>query len=459
MTGASGAPGVIAVADGAVPPDEAVAHALATIDRLDGRLGAWQSVHADEARRAGAAATEARSSGHRVGPFHGVPFALKDIVDVEGRLTGAGSAALAARRSPTTAVIARRLLAGGGILVGKTKTVELALGGWGTNERLGTPWNPWDADRHRAPGGSSSGSAVAVASGMVPCAIGTDTGGSVRLPASFCGIVGLKTTEGLLPTDGIVPLSHTLDTPGPLARTVHDAALMFDVLTGRSPVEIDDDRRRTAGLYRALELGVSGLRLGVLADGERHQLAPAVAHDYDLALDRLNGLGADLVPFAPPLDFVEMMARAFVIVTAEAWYHHGHLFGDPAAPMGEAVRARALPGQDHSATRYIDAQLRRIDDRAAFDRALGPLDGWLTPTTPTTAPPVDTVDEASTPAHFTRAANYLGLCAVSVPSGLDGDGLPTGLQIMGRGGAEALVLRVAATHERARGPLARPPLS
>ena len=205
---------------------------IAGIEARDPTLGAFQAIHADAARQAAQAADAARRSGGRLGPLHGATFALKDIVDLEGQVTTWGSAALAERAAPATGTLARRLLAAGGVLVGKTKTVECALGGWGTNQRMGTPWNPCDEGVHRAPGGSSSGSGVAVAAGMARFAVGTDTGGSVRLPAAFCGIVGLKVTEGRLPLDGIMPLSHTLDTPGPMTRSVADAALVFAVKDG-----------------------------------------------------------------------------------------------------------------------------------------------------------------------------------------------------------------------------------
>ena len=168
------------------------------IESLDGKLGAYQAVYADEARELARGAQAAIRSGQIIGPFHGIPFALKDIVDVEGRITTAGHAGWSERVSPTTATIARRLMAAGGILLGKTKTVEVAMGGWGTNQRMGTPHNPWDPDRARTPGGSSSGSGVAVAAGLATAAVGTDTGGSVRLPAAWCGITGLKVTEGHL---------------------------------------------------------------------------------------------------------------------------------------------------------------------------------------------------------------------------------------------------------------------
>jgi aspartyl-tRNA(Asn)/glutamyl-tRNA(Gln) amidotransferase subunit A len=449
--------------EGTASPVEALEACIASIERLDSTLGAWQVLYLDEARLAAQGAEHALSSGHRIGPFHGVPFALKDIVDLEGRITTGGSAAMRHRVSPTTATIARRLLAAGGVLVGKTKTVELALGGWGTNAHMGTPRNPWDSQQHRAPGGSSSGSGVAVSSRMVPAAIGTDTGGSVRLPASLCGIVGLKVTEGRLPTDGIVPLSHTLDTPGPLVTTVEDAALLYDVLLGRAQPLVDDDWRRGAGLHAELRRGVAGLRLGVLDDAERSQVEPDVLASYDRAIDQLADLGAELVVFCTPLPYEEMKEATFVLVTSEAYTHHGHLIGDPESLLDPAVRARALPGRQHSAVDYVQACLRRRDEQRAFLAAMdsterGSLDAVLTPTTPMVAPVVDGIDESATPAHFTRAGNYLGLCALSLPSGLTEAGLPVGLQIMARPEAEALCLRVGSALEEARGPMPLPPL-
>ncbi|HET7408697.1 MAG TPA: amidase, partial [Paracoccaceae bacterium] len=228
--------------DGALRPSAVVEAHLDRIAQADGSIGAYQAVYADEARQAAGAADKALATGHRIGPFHGVPFALKDIVDLEGRVTTGGSKALEDRVSPVTATVARRLLSAGGILLGKTKTVELAFGGWGTNQRMGTPRNPWDMETHRVCGGSSSGSAAAVAAGLAVCALGTDTGGSVRLPAGFCGLTGLKVTAKRLPADGILALSQTLDTPGPMARSVADTLLMFEVLDGREPCAIDRER-------------------------------------------------------------------------------------------------------------------------------------------------------------------------------------------------------------------------
>ncbi len=451
--------------DGSATPTDAMDQVLDAIDQLDGKLEAWRVVYGDEARRAAEGATSQLATGHRSGPFHGMPFALKDIVDVEGRTTSAGSAALADRVSPATATIARRLVAAGGVLIGKTKTVEFALGGWGTNQHVGTPRNPWDPVTARAPGGSSSGSGVAVASGMAPCAIGTDTGGSVRLPAAFCGIVGLKTTEGLLPTDGIVPLSHTLDTPGPMARSVADAALMFDVLTGRHPAEIDHDWQAGAGLYAPPPTDLRGVRLGAMADHERALVAPNMLAAYDAALDTLADLGADITVVPMPVTYDELKDLAFAIVTPEGWHHHGHLWGDPSAKLDEHVRARAVGGQDVAATAYIAAIQARQRYRAELLTSMADLHAFVTPTTPDTAPALATIDEDVTPAQFTRAANYLAQAALSVPVGLapapDGEpaDIPAAIQFVGRGFDEAHLLRIGATYEQARGPLPAPPLS
>ena len=209
---------------------------LARIAAQDQQLHAFIDVYAEDARLAAEAADKAIRSGHQIGPLHGVPIALKDLIDLEGRVTTGGSAVWRERRSPATATLARKLIAAGMIVLGKTHTVEFAMGGWGTNHHMGTPWNPWDAQVARTPGGSSSGSGVAVASAMAPWAIGTDTGGSVRLPASWCGLTGLKTTVGRVSCYGILPLAPSLDTPGPMARSVEDAALLFSVMQGGRPV-------------------------------------------------------------------------------------------------------------------------------------------------------------------------------------------------------------------------------
>ena len=444
--------------NGEARPTQVVDAALDRIAALDGKLGAFQVVYAQEARQAAEGAELAMRSGHRTGPFHGIPFALKDIVDLEGRVTTGGSMAFKDRISPTTALIGQRLLAAGGILLGKTRTVEFAMGGWGTNQRMGTPWNPWDLETARTPGGSSSGSGVAVASGFVPCAVGTDTGGSVRLPAAWCGITGLKVTEGRLPTAGILPLSHTLDTPGPMVRSVADAVLMFEVMDGIQSSEIERRLLAGDGLFGALGRGVAGLRLGAIGAADRELVAPDLLALYDAALERFRGLGAEIVPFTPPLPFAAMKDNVGIIMAAEAYHHHGALMEDRQAPLDEDVRPRVLPGAAIKAHDYVAMMLRRTQDQAAFAAAMLGLDAVLTPTTETAAVPLDAVDQSGTPAHFTRPANYLGMCGLALPMGLTPDGLPGGLQVMARAGDEYGALRIGAAYEAASGGIGHPAL-
>src|SRR5690242_13097744 len=301
-------------------PVDIVEAMLARIAAHDPKLHAFIDVYADDARLAAEAADKAIRSGHAVGPLHGVPIALKDLIDLEGRVTTGGTMAWRDRRSPATATLARRFFAQGMIVLGKTHTVEFAMGGWGTNQHLGTPWNPWDLETPRTPGGSSSGTGVAVASGMTPWGIGTDTGGSVRLPASWCGLSGLKTTIGRVSTYGILPLSPSLDTPGPMARSVEDAALLYTVMHGPDPLD-----HRTLSAPPAvdpmpgLRRGVRGLRLARMPQVERDGVAAEVLAAYDRALDALARLGAEIVDIALPCRFDDATQMAGQIIGSEAY--------------------------------------------------------------------------------------------------------------------------------------------
>tara|TARA_Y100001934_G_scaffold277792_1_gene377455 strand:- start:9 stop:1394 length:1386 start_codon:yes stop_codon:yes gene_type:complete len=437
---------------------ETVEALLARIDKHDPKLGAFQALYADEARAAAEAADRAMENGHRVGPFHGIPFALKDIIDVEGRITTGGSAAMADRVSPSTGTIARRLLSAGGILVGKTKTVEVAMGGWGTNQRMGTPWNPWDLETHRTPGGSSSGSGVAIAAGLVTCAVGTDTGGSVRGPSAWNGIVGLKVTEGFLPTDGIIPYSHTLDTPGPMVRSVRDAAFMFDVMAGHEAYELEAHLADPGALSTSPSMGIKGFRLGTLTDRDRELLDEDILALYDAALVQLRSLGAEIVPFEPPIDYDAMAEANGFVFSAEGFTHHGKMMEDLDSPVDEDVRPRVLQGRDIAAHEYIGAMLKRQEHIALFLEHLRGLAGVVTPTIRTAAIPISDADQKSTPAFLTRPFNYLAMCALSIPMGLTPGGLPGGLQIVARGGDEATALRIGAAYERAHGGIGHPDL-
>ncbi|MGE5269281.1 MAG: amidase [Thiohalocapsa sp.] len=435
-------------------PVDVVEALLARIGRHNEKLHAYIDVYADDARLAAEAADKAIRAGHAVGPLHGVPIALKDLIDLEGRVTTGGSQVWRERRSPATASLARRFFAQGMIVLGKTHTVEFAMGGWGTNQHLGTPWNPWDLPAHRTPGGSSSGSGVAVASGMAPWAIGTDTGGSVRLPASWCGLAGLKTTIGRVSTYGILPLAPSLDTPGPMARGVEDAALLFGVMQGADPL---DPRTLSApppgDVMSGLKRGVRGLRLARMPAAERDGCAAEVLAAYDAALDVLAGLGAEIVDIALPCHFADATDMTGRIIGSEAYQLVGALVDDRALPIDDAVRPRIQLGRGITARDYLaalaerDALKRRF--LASLDATPGGIDAVLTPTTQTAAIRVDSVDQTTTPAHFTRLVNLLELCALAVPNGFTATGLPLSLQIICRPYDEATALRIGWAYEAA----------
>jgi aspartyl-tRNA(Asn)/glutamyl-tRNA(Gln) amidotransferase subunit A len=431
-------------------PVEAVEAMLGRIARHDGKLHAFVDVHDDDARLAAEAADKAIRAGHAVGPLHGVPIALKDLIDLEGRVTTGGSEVWRDRRSPDTATLARRLIGAGMIVLGKTHTVEFAMGGWGTNQHRGTPWNPWDLQAARTPGGSSSGSGVAVAAGFAPWAIGTDTGGSVRLPSAWCGLSGLKTTIGRVSTYGILPLAPSLDTPGPMARTVEDAALLYGVMQGADPL---DSRTLSApapaDVMTGLRRGVRGLRLGRMPQAERQGCTPEMLAAYDAALAELQRLGAEIVDVELGCGFADTTVAAGRIIGSEAYQLVGDLVDDPKLPVDDAVRPRIQLGRGITARDYLSALAERDALKRRFLTVFDQVDAVLTPTTQSAAIRVESVDQSTTPAHFTRLVNLLELCALAVPDGFTATGLPLSLQIICRPYDEATALRIGWAYQNA----------
>ena len=431
-------------------PVEVTEAFLAKIAEYDPRLHAFIAVYGDEARLAAEAADKAIRSGHAVGPLHGVPIALKDLIDLEGRVTTGGSAVWRERRSTVTATLARKLIAAGMIVLGKTHTVEFAMGGWGTNHHRGTPWNPWDREVARTPGGSSSGSGVAVATGMAPWAIGTDTGGSVRQPASWCGITGLKTTIGRVSCYGILPLAPSLDTPGPMARSVEDAALLFAAMQGADPLDrLTLSAPPPVDPMPALRRGVRGLRLARMPAGERDGCDREMLAAYDASVEALATLGAEIVDVALPIAFADATVATGRIIGSEAYRLTGALVDDPSLPIDPAVRPRIQLGRDIRAHQYLAALAQRDEMKKAVLAALDGIDALLTPTTQTAAVPVEAVDQDTTPAHFTRVFNLLEMCALSLPNGLTAGGLPLSLQIACKPYDEAMALRIGWAYQQA----------
>ncbi len=426
---------------------------LERIGRLDGKLHAYVDVYNDAALKLADAADLRRRSGLPISPLNGIPIALKDLCEIEGHLTTAGSACWLRRKSTVTSTVVERLLAAGMVVLGKTHMVEFAFGGWGTNPLCGTPWNPWDTATHRVPGGSSSGSGVAVAAGLAPAAIGSDTGGSVRIPSSANGITGLKTTFGLISLYGVVPLSTTLDSIGPMTRSAEDAALLTVAMTGPDP--------RDPGTFAAPKLDLSdvlgplpdmrGARIAVLPEKQFPQAVDTdVARVWTETIAVLRKLGAAVEERAVPFDFHQLMERNGRLIAAEAYAYHRAYIEDAELPVGKWVRDRVLAGKAVSAADYIAARDDRRRTAAAFAEWMRDCDALLTPTLPVPAPPVDHVDEMATPlAAFTRAGNYLGACGLSLPAGFSAGGLPIGMQLMGAPFTEPTLLRIGRAFQAA----------
>ncbi len=431
-------------------PVDVVEACLARIAALEPKLQAFVHVHEGEARLAAQVADKAIRAGNSLGPLHGIPIALKDLIEFKDHATAAGCAVWRDRISKHTATLAQKLLGAGMIVLGKTHTVEFAYGAWGTNQHMGTPWNPWDMTTHRTPGGSSSGSAVAVAARMAPCAIGTDTGGSVRIPAAWCGITGLKTTIGRISTHGVLPLSPTMDTPGPIARSVEDCAILLVAMEGSDPLDPLTALLPPSAPMASLRRGVTGLRLARLPDSERAEFDAEVLAAYDRSLKELAAMGAEIVDLAPGgRTLRESGDLVGKIISAEIYPRLATLVDDDTLPLDQAVRVRVRAGASISPRQYRDVLAERERAKREFAVRIEGIDAVLTPSTMTPAIPVASVDQSTTPALSTRWVNFLDLCALALPNGMTHDSLPTSLQITCRGGDEAMALRIGWALENA----------
>jgi aspartyl-tRNA(Asn)/glutamyl-tRNA(Gln) amidotransferase subunit A len=423
---------------------------LRRIRRYGEKLHAFVDVYESDARVAAELADRALQTGQRPGPLHGIPIAFKDLLDIEGRRTTGGSLAWRERVSPVTSTVVQRLTAAGMITLGKTHMVEFAFGSWGTNATMGTPWNPWDPHMHRAPGGSSSGSGVAVAAGLAPAAIGSDTGGSVRIPASLCGIVGLKTTVGRVSIHGALMLSDTLDTLGPMTRDVEDAALLFAAMHGPDHHDPRTLPHPPVDVLTDLKTGVAGLRLAVLPEAELGDIDPEVSRAFALALDVMRELGVRIDTLRLPISYKRLADLTGKLIAAEAYELHREWIDRDDLPFDPDVRDRIRWAKTLSAADYIRIMADRRQMQREMERALRDFDALVMPTTPRPAVPLAEVDQnKSTMSLLTRPVNLLELCALALPCGFTGGGLPISLQIVGRGYQEARVLRIGWAFEKA----------
>lgn len=424
---------------------------LSARDRLEHALGrindpsgegerTFLTVYAETAQEAADAADRRARDGVILGPLDGVIVSIKDLFDVAGEPTRAGSTVLAdAAPATSDAPVVQRLREAGAVVVGKTNMSEFAFTGVGANPHYGTPGNP--ADRTRVPGGSSSGAAVAVADDMCEISIGTDTGGSTRIPAALCGVVGYKPTKHRVSTEGAFPLSYTLDSVGPIARTVEDCAKTDAILAGERP-----------GLFEPVPL--EGLRFGIPQGLPLDELDETVARQFDAAIASLGRAGVRLTDMEfPVFDAMARVQSTATIATVEAYQIHRERIAASGDDYDPIVRHRIETGGTVSAAAYANMLEERSELARAMDSRLTEVDALVLPTTPIVAP---TMAEISTRPGFNRAnrlllrntaiANFFDLCAISLP--MSGTVFPTGLMLFARRGQDRRLFTIAAAIER-----------
>jgi len=441
-----------------VSPVEVVDATLARIASVNPMLCAYISVFEEQARQVARAAEMLIMAGHDLGPLHGVPIALKDNVATKGQRTTAGSKILADWLPAHDATVVSRLRRAGAVFVGKLNMHEFAWGGTSDNPHYGAVRNPWNTDRF--PAGSSGGSGAAVAARACFGAIGTDTGGSIRLPSAVNGIVGLRPTYGRVSNHGIVPLAWSMDTAGPMARTVADCALMFGAFAGHDPADPASANVAAHDYLSRLDDGVAGLRIGIVPGYFFHHLQPPVHAAVKAALKTLEDAGADVVE-VPIKNIHGNISAQLTIESAEPSTYHQRWLRERPEDYGADVRALLEVGEMLLATHYLQAQRYRTLLRNEFLDAFKRVDLFLCPTLPFTATPVGAtkvviengVEEEMLSAimQYTGVPSLTGLPALAVPCGFDADGLPIGMQLIGKPFDEATLFRVGAAYQALTG--------
>jgi aspartyl-tRNA(Asn)/glutamyl-tRNA(Gln) amidotransferase subunit A len=420
-----------------------VESALSAIEAHNPSTNAFITVRADEARTAARLADRELQSGVDRGPLHGIPISIKDLIDEAGRVTTAASRVLDERVAPADALVVTRLRESGAIILGRTNLHEFALGTTSEDSAFGPVRNP--ADLTRSAGGSSGGSAVAVACGMGLASIGTDTGGSIRIPAAACGIVGLKPAFADVPTEGVIPLSPSLDHVGPLTTSVGDAALIWSVLSKRTAEPLQ-------------EIAPAGVRLTRLGGYFDTPVEPAVREAFAAALDRLAAAGIAIAP--GEIDHAAAIPEAYVhLVLGEAYAWHSKLLDERGEFYTPTVRARLSSGRDVTAKQYDAALEVVVAVRDRVDALFESADALVLPSLPIVAPPLGaheiSIDDRAPMTvraamlKHTQPFNFSGHPAISMP--VPASGLPVGLQLVGRRDDTAGLLAIAAACEKILG--------
>ena len=405
---------------------------------------AFIKVHADQARAMADAADALRKVGRSPGRYAGIPIALKDLFDIAGEPTPAGSAVLAdAPPAEANAPVVARMLAAGFIPMGRVNMTEFAFSGLGINPHYGTPTSPWDRASKRIPGGSSSGTGVAVADGMAAAGLGTDTGGSCRIPAAFCGIVGYKPTARRIPIHGVLPLAPSLDSVGPLAPSVACCAAIDGILAGE-------------GSSLPAPVGLTGLRFAVPENMVLDGMDATVAAAFERALSALSAAGASVTRIKCP-EFEDIAAAnakgGFAASEAYAW--HRALLASKGAGYDPRIRVRIARGEGMSAADYLDLLAARARIVASFNARTRDFDCVLMPTVPIVAPAIAELDDERAYNRInmlilrnTALGNFLDRCSIGVPCHRDGDA-PVGLMLTGETMGDARLFSIAAAVERA----------
>lgn len=434
---------------GEISSTELVEYLLARIESLDDKLNAFQLLCNESAIEQARSADQALRAGKDLGVLHGIPYAAKDLFDVKGLPTKAGAKLLERNIASKDAAVIYKLSQAGMILLGKTNTVQFAFSGLGINHDHGTPHNPWSQDHH-LPGGSSSGSGVAVAAGMVPMALGADTGGSVRVPASLCGTVGLKTTVGQVSRAGVYPLSWTLDSVGFLTRSVEDAALVYQCVQG---ADINDEitlGRTPHDVLKELKNGVRGMRLAFAESMFQEDLHPEVEKAVREGGSVFEELGAQVssIEFTEAQEALQLNPGG-VIVAAEGYTLNKRLLEEHFDELDPVVAHRMIKGKDVQASTYLENSVATKRLRSEAGNTLKDVDALIVPTTPVPAQPVSEVD--TDPDNYlkrnslylrnTCIGNVLNMCGLSIPCGFTKEGFPIGLLIYGKPFQENVVLR------------------
>ena len=438
-----------------VKPSELVEAHIERINATDDKLNSFVTILSESALHSSFIAEKEIMNGNYRGPIHGIPIGLKDLYDTAGTITTVGSKIYRERLPQEDATVVSRLKEAGAIVVGKLQMHEFALGATSINPHDGPARNPWDTER--ITGGSSGGSASSVAAGQCMASLGTDTGGSIRIPSALCGIVGLKPTFGRVSRKGVFPLSWTMDTVGPMTRTVEDAALMLNAMVSFDPSDPGSSPHETEDFTSKLGLGIKGLTIGVPQEYFYETTSPEVKEALNSAEKVFESLGAKVIPISIPVLEHSLAISGTIMLTEAASVHERNLKDRP-FDIGDDVRLRLTQGSLYSAVDYLKAQRGRHEFNNQIDKAMETVDILLAPTVGIGAPKIDdktvVLNGVEYPAlalmpRLTRPHNICGLPTISIPCGFTSSGLPIGMQLAGRAFEDSVVIQTANAYENA----------